>query len=1688
MNQRASLWSAGANFYESFSFGRSSFAILCKKSLICFALLLLCVSSGRSANLTFSGTLATDDAQQSYFFTLTAPGTVTIQTNSYAAGGFDPSLAVFDAAGNLIASNQDGGCANVAPNPTTGFCWDAYLNLTLPAGTYQAVVTESNNVANGPTLPNAFAYTGQGNWTRGPESTGTGGFWDLTGVQLSPSFGVAANAVSSAAQMFSMSEQSPPGGQVAVAYSYQFTSSGGTPPYSWTVASGVLPPGLSLSTGGLLSGTPTTYGTFSFAVQATDSSNPTMTGGPISFQTVIAPQPLTMTTSSLTTWVANNTFSQTLLASGGYPPLTWTLTGNPDGLSISSGGILSGTPSATGVIMVPVRVTDSQGNTQQQQFTWQVNPPITITSSATLPPGETNRAYPGFTFTAQGGATATDTWTVTSGAIPPGTALSAAGTLTGTTTTRGNYAFTVQASDAVQPARQSVNLSVYDPLTITTSTVPAGTLGVPYGPLSLTATGGSGSYVWSSPNPPAGLTVSPAGAIGGTPTAGGTASFTVNVSDATAAQMASASLQIVVGYQPLQITSSGSLGGLALGAGVSTTFSATGGKLPYSWTASGLPAGLSIGGSSGTLSGTPGAAGNFNFTVQVSDANGTSATLNATLAVLGLSTSSSGNATTVSVYSQTFTANGGTPPYTFTETGIPAGLTLSTSGVLTGTPRTAGSYTFTVRVTDANGISVSGSFSLTVTAPAFLSVAGSSLSTGTVGTPYSDTLNATGGVRPYSWTVVAGTLPNGLAVATSGTISGNPMTAGTFNFTAQVTDASGASATGAISIAIANPPLGPPSTSLLPNGIVGVDYFTQVLMPTGGTAPYSFSLSAGSLPTGLSFTSGLISGTPSVSSTYPFTVAITDSSNPPATVTQNLSITIGAPAIDLLISASAVSFSLTTGATAVPPAASVAVQSSSASQILNFTAGPRVSVSWLDVTGGGATPGTIGIALDPSAVNLAASAIPYTATIGVVCVDPSPCAGSSQQITVSLTVSAPPPQLTLSSSLLSFSATTVNPQVTPQLLGLQNSGSGTLGIQSVMAADGWVTLSGVPGSVAAGPGVPVTVGINPTGLAAGFYRSTITVASSAGTASVPVTFFLAQNNSIQLSPVGEEFTVQAGSGPGEPGDSFVVSVAGSGTVQWAAAVTAGATWLGTNTTTGMSTSSSPGSVSFTLNPTGVAALTAGVYYGTIEVTSSNAANSPQDFEVVLNVTPAATPSQPSPVPEGVVFISSAGAAVPPQQETIYASSSTPVGYQASTTTVTGGNWLSVAPETGMTSSAAPGQTAISVNASMLTPGVYTGGVNFALASAAVRTVNVTLIVTALPPAPQAVQTSSAAQPKAATCTPSKLVPTQTGLTNNFAQPAAWPVPLSIELVDDCGSPVVNGQVVATFSNGDPPLPLQTTDHTSGIYSGTWTPRSPSSQVTIAARATASGYPATTAQIVGQVSPNAAPQLTPNGTLHVFDPLVGGALGPGNIVQIYGQNLSAQTLSATNIPLPTTLGGTSVIVGGIQVPLYFVSPGQINAQLPFQLAVGSSYQVLVSANGALTTPNAIQLTPASPGIAAFESGQIIAQHLDGSLVNETAPAVPGEYIVFYMAGLGLTTNPVPTGAASPSTNLATPLIMPTLTLGGEKVPILFSGLTPGLVGLYQVNFQVPADAANGDLQLVVSQGGVQSNSTILPVMN
>ena len=119
---------------------------------------------------------------------------------------------------------------------------------------------------------------------------------------------------------------------------------------------------------------------------------------------------------------------------------------------------------------------------------------------------------------------------------------------------------------------------------------------------------------------------------------------------------------------------------------------------------------------------------------------------------------------------------------------------------------------------------------------------------------------------------------------------------------------------------------------------------------------------------------------------------------------------------------------------------------------------------------------------------------------------------------------------------------------------------------------------------------------------------------------------------------------------------------------------------------------------------------------------------------------------------------------------------------------------------------------------------------------------------------------------------------------------------------------------------------------------------------------------------------------------------------------------------------------------------------------------------------------------------FSSGEVVAQHPNGTLIQDSSPAVPGEYVTIYLTGMGATDVPVVSGAPSPSSPLANAVDAPMLTLNGNRVPVIFGGLTPTLAGLYQIDFQVPQPLPDGNYTLLITQGGTVGNNTILPVKN
>ncbi|HXJ40906.1 MAG TPA: Ig domain-containing protein, partial [Bryobacteraceae bacterium] len=291
----------------------------------------------------------------------------------------------------------------------------------------------------------------------------------------------------------------------------------------------------------------------------------------------------------------------------------------------------------------------------------------------------------------------------------------------------------------------------------------------------------------------------------------------------------------------------------------------------------------------------------------VTDSAGASASqaytisINSTASALQITTASLPSGTVGTAYSQTLAATGGTAPYSWSIAGaLPAGLALNpATGGITGTPTAAGTSNFTVQVADSASAKTSQVFALTINAASntVAITTGSPLPSGTVGTAYSQTLAATGGAQPYTWSVLSGALPPGITLSSStGVLAGTPSSAGTFAFTAQVTDKNSlkASKPFAITIAGTSTTLTITTSSVLISGLAGSAY-SQTLAASGGTPPYTWLITSGALPGGvkLNSTSGVISGTPVSAGTYAFTARVTDSASATAQKQFVLTITTG---------------------------------------------------------------------------------------------------------------------------------------------------------------------------------------------------------------------------------------------------------------------------------------------------------------------------------------------------------------------------------------------------------------------------------------------------------------------------------------------------------------------------------------------------------------------------------------------------------------------------------------------------------------------------------------------------------------------------------------------------------------------------------------------------------------------------
>ena len=208
------------------------------------------------------------------------------------------------------------------------------------------------------------------------------------------------------------------------------------------------------------------------------------------------------------------------------------------------------------------------------------------------------------------------------------------------------------------------------------------------------------------------------------------------------------------------------------------------------------------------------------------------------------------------------------------------------------------------------------------------------------------------------------------------------------------------------------------------------------------------------------------------------------------------------------------------------------------------------------------------------------------------------------------------------------------------------------------------------------------------------------------------------------------------------------------------------------------------------------------------------------------------------------------------------------------------------------------------------------------------------------------------------------------------------------------------------------------------------------------------------------------------------------VAPGSVVTLKGTNLAGVTAAAQSYPLFNSMAGVTVSVNGTPAPLFYVSPTQINIQLPYEIAPGNA-AISVGACGGTSPVASFTVAPAAPYILLGGNGQALIQNSDYSLNTASQPAHVGETVTVYLIGIGAVDNPVPTGTPASGTVLSRAKASSSATIAAQPAPVLFLGLTPYFVGLAQANVRVP-NLAPGQYDLAVTVGGVVSNTVKLSV--
>jgi uncharacterized protein (TIGR03437 family) len=773
-----------------------------------------------------------------------------------------------------------------------------------------------------------------------------------------------------------------------------------------------------------------------------------------------------------------------------------------------------------------------------------------------------------------------------------------------------------------------------------------------------------------------------------------------------------------------------------------------------------------------------------------------------------------------------------------------------------------------------------------------------------------------------------------------------------------------------------------------------------------------------------------------------------------------------------------------------PPAQSLSLTSPIPG--LAFTA--TASAKWITVDpASGPMPAVAQVSVSTS--GLAAGT--YSGSVAIAI----PATGAAISAAVTLTVTKPAPtsggpasSLKVTSPSITFTAVQGGPAVT-QSIQVTSTG-GELPFTAGIASGGGRWLSLTAQSSVASAAAPATVSLTatPGTLATGTYGGVIVIWSGAQSIYIQVTLTVTgPAASIVLSQNALTFNAVAGGGM-PLAQLFGILNTGAGAMPWSAAATtlSGGNWLQLSATGG--TVARPLLDVSTVNAgVSTAGLQPGTYYGTIRISATNAANSPQAVTVILNVLQPGTDLGPQIYPNGLIFTGVAGTSPGSQDVAVGNPSAAANSYLSSTI-----GPLTFIPGSATIQPNVPVTLHVSPDFSSLAPGITRGTIALQFSDGSpAQAINV--LMSAAPAAtPSATANARGkADPRLASCPPQALnvVLRAPQPARSFTATVGQSMTIEAAVSDACGNPVVGGsqqaKVVVLFSNGDPALPMTYVGN--GVWQAAWPVGHAAQLVAVNVTATTlqsatlvGGQASLTGSAVAPGPTNAAPLI--GSVIHAASSVAGAPVSPGELIAIKGANLTNGADANLPLPLPVSYGGTQVFFGTQALPIIYSSSGQMNVQAPFNLPVNAAYQLTVQNGNTVSVPQTVVIASVQPGIFTLNEtgagqGEIFKSD-DVTLAQPGTPAAMGEMIVIYCTGLGDVSPAVQNGQSPPANPPAQTVNKVSVTVGGKAAQVLFSGLTPGSPGVYQINAVVPPGVTPGDaVPVTISVGSETSPASV-----